>query len=391
MWTKWVEEGRKKKVEFISFKHVFFEKSLIQFILWLDEREREREKEVGCIATRCAFRFKAGKLRVQSRPNHQSISCRMNMSEFEQLAEKIIEAIHLAVDPFTSTSERANANVFIEQIKSNAGSDTGRDDALKVAVLLLNYSNPAVQVPPITADQVYTLLYTKVSNVHNFGLQLLEIVVKYSWNNMPVNSRQELKTLAENVITRQHLPETVIAHIYSNRLLKDQFSRFVVELIKRVWPQEWENLFDVCLSQKKNELVLYVIWRLSEDVGIFFSPPHPQRRREINNKLKSLLPPIFQYISDSFSFDNIDLTLLALKCLSSFFEWCPIAPEAVSYLCKLLSIEMSDTDALFKVCNAVINCLLTMLDRKSYKPDERKALIVFFEPENYQMLTSFLE
>jgi hypothetical protein len=311
------------------------------------------------------------------------------MAELQQVFDQLVQAIHVAIDPQSTSIDRSSANAFIEEIKRKAESDDGRQHALEFAILLLNHHNPSVPARPITAEQVCA--HTKQINVHNFGFQLLEIVVKYSWNHMPDASKHELKSLAVSIVCRQQLNQSVLDSIYANRLLKDQFSRFVVELLKRLWPQEWPDFMDVCFAQRQNELVLYIIWRLSEDVCILFSPSNPARRRDINAKLKSLLPNIFQYIAESLSFDNIELTLLAMQCLSTFFEWCPVSAEAISYLCNLLSIELNDMDVFLKVSNTVVDCLLTVLERKNYKPDERKELLVFFAPENYSKLTGFLE
>lgn len=311
------------------------------------------------------------------------------MSGLQEVFDQLIQAIHVAIDPNSDPTDRNNANAFIEDIKGKAGTDAGRQHALEFALLLLNHYNPAIPLRPVTAEE--TIAYSKQLNVHNFGFQLLEIVVKYSWNHMPDVSKQELKSLAEAIVCQQRLSESVLANIYANRLLKDQFSRFVVELLKRLWPQEWPEFIDLCLSKRKNELVLYIIWRLSEDVCIFFSPTNPTRRRDINAKLKLILPNIFHYIAESLSFDNIELTLLALQCLSTFLEWCPVSGEVICYLCNLLAVELNDMDAFLKVSNTVVDCLLVVLERKNYKPDERKELLVFFAQQNYSKLTGFLE
>lgn len=303
--------------------------------------------------------------------------------ESENLFNQIVQAIEIALSPSSTPDTRLKANTFIEEIKSGLSSNFERSFA--VAFKLLNYSveNAA------GSDQA--TFYTKLSNINNFGLQIMELMVKFNWNRLADSGKVELKQMMENIICRKDLPVATLMRIYENRLLKDQFSRLLVEILMREWPQRWPSFLSMALSQSKNEPVLYTFWRLSEDISIFFLPNNPQRRREMNNELNQNLDFVLNYVADCLALDNIDLTILALKTLCSLFEWSTLRPDALSFLCKVLTVEMSDTDTLFKLYNSVADCFFTCLNRKSFKPDEKKVLLVFFEEQNLTVLINFLE
>ena len=111
----------------------------------------------------------------------------------------------------------------------------------------------------------------------------------------------------------------------------------------------------------------------------------------MNNELTENLDSILNYIASCLVLDDSDLTILALQTLCSFFEWCKLNADALTFLCKVLTIEMLDTDTLFKFCNSVADCFFTCLNRKSYKQEEKKILLVFFEEQNLCVLVNFLE
>lgn len=306
-------------------------------------------------------------------------------NEIDNLVNQIVQAIEIALNPNSNSETRLKANTFIEEIKN--GLNLNFEKSFSVAFKLLNYTENSTI---LTNDQQIIFL-TKLSNINNFGLQIMELIVKFSWNKLTDNSKIELKLMMEKIICKQDFSITTLAHIYENRLLKDQFSRLLVEILKREWPQNWPNFLSSSLNQPKNDLVLFTLWRLSEDIGIFYLPNNPVRRREMNNELTENLDSILNYIADCLALDNIDLTILALKTLCSFFEWNTLKPDALTFLCKVLTVEMNDTDNLFKLYNSVADCFFTCLHRKAFKPDEKKVLLVFFEEQNLTVLISFLE
>ena len=304
-------------------------------------------------------------------------------TEIDNLVNQIVEAITIALNPSSNSESRLKANTFIEEIKN--GLDTNFEHNFIIAFKLLSYQESR------TADQQLTFYAIRLSNINNFGLQIMELMVKFNWNKLSDNCKIELKLMMENIICKKNFTPSTLIQIYENRLLKDQFSRLLVEILMREWPQNWSDFLTICLNQTKNELVLYTLWRLSEDVGIFYLPNSPQRRREMNNALTEHLDYILNYIANCLGIENSNLTILALKTLCSFFEWNTLKPDALTFLCKVLTINMSDTDTFIKFCNSVADCFFTCLNRKSFKQEEKRVLLVFFEEQNLTVLTNFLE
>lgn len=173
-------------------------------------------------------------------------------TEIDNLVNQIVQAIEFAVNPVTPQATRKEANEFIEKIKLNINSDF--QQYFMVAFRLLTYVDQSTNNDPFQ--------YTKLSNINNFGLQLMELMVKFNWNKMADSSKEELKLMIENIFCKKNIPVAALTQIYDNRLLKDQFSRLLVEILMREWPQRWPNFLTDCLSQKRNELVLYTLWRL---------------------------------------------------------------------------------------------------------------------------------
>lgn len=305
-------------------------------------------------------------------------------NEIDNLVAQIVQAIDIAISPDSNAESRLKANTFIEEIKSGLG--TNFEQNFAVAFKLLNYTTPQPLSP---VDQI--TFFTKLSNINNFGLQIMELMVKFNWNKLSLDCKNELKMMLENIICKKNFSPAILVQIYENRLLKDQVSRLLVEILMREWPQQWPAFLPSCLNQPKNELVLYTFWRLSEDIGVFFLPNNAQRRRDMNNELTDNLDHILNYIADCLVLENTNLTILALKTLCSFFEWSTFKPDALTFLCKVLTIEMNDTDTLVKILNNVADCFFTVLNRKSYKQEEKKVLLVFFEEQNLSVLITFLK
>ncbi|XP_035747901.1 exportin-5, partial [Egretta garzetta] len=136
---------------------------------------------------------------------------------------------------------------------------------------------------------------TQTAIVRHFGLQILEHVVKFRWNNMPRLEKVYLKNNVMGLIssgTQSILEEE--SHI------KDVLSRIVVEMIKREWPQHWPDMLkelDTLSKQgeTQTELVMFILLRLAEDVVTFQTLP-TQRRRDIQQTLTQNMEKIFSFL-----------------------------------------------------------------------------------------------
>lgn len=218
--------------------------------------------------------------------------------------------------------------------------------------------------------------------IKHFAFQLLECVVKFNWNQMNTKTRQELKFLLENVF------DTYNSESFGPRYLKDAISRCFVEVMKRDWPQCWPTIFPKLLSKGNCDLVLYVLWRLAEDLGVFYLPQNAQRRREMHNELVSNLNDILIYICNALVSGDFNLCLSSLNALTGFLEWSSIDVELLKFLCDLLDAELPNCDQQ-QIKLLICDCLLLCLNRKGVKAEDRKALLSLFQPNCFNPIFNF--
>nr|XP_055028572.1 exportin-5-like [Misgurnus anguillicaudatus] len=73
--------------------------------------------------------------------------------------------------------------------------------------------------------------------VRHFGLQILEHVFKFQWNNMSLHEKVQLKNCTMGLVSNGVHPI-----LEEECHIKDALSRIVVEMIKREWPQQWPEM-----------------------------------------------------------------------------------------------------------------------------------------------------
>ena len=181
-------------------------------------------------------------------------------------------------------------------------------------------------------------------------------------------------------MTQDYFPENFV---------KDALSRCVVEVMMREWPQQWLNLLPLILCKKCNTSVLYVLWRLAEDVGIHFKPNNKLRRQEILNMMTTSMPQILGYISETLQSSDHRLSLLALNTLTSYLEWITIEGSLIQFLSHILSSSPSSSETFLLQAKIIASdCLEAILSRRKFKDEETTALQTFFSEEN---LSSILQ
>ncbi|NWI97156.1 XPO5 protein, partial [Pitta sordida] len=249
---------------------------------------------------------------------------------------------------------------------------------------------------------------TQTAIVRHFGLQILEHVVKYRWNNMPRLEKVYLKNNVMGLIssgTQSILEEE--SHI------KDVLSRIVVEMIKREWPQHWPDMLKEldtlskqgCLDcadgpyfilghqETQTELVMFILLRLAEDVVTFQTLP-TQRRRDIQQTLTQNMEKIFSFLVTALQQNvskyrcmktdlaqepkaqaNCRVGIAALNTLAGYIDWVALSHitadncKLLEMLCLLLNEPELQVGA--------AECLLIAVSRKG-KLEDRKPLMVLF-------------
>uniref|UniRef100_A0A3B5K6M5 Exportin 5 n=1 Tax=Takifugu rubripes TaxID=31033 RepID=A0A3B5K6M5_TAKRU len=189
--------------------------------------------------------------------------------EVASLCEQLMAAVNVTMDPETSHIYRLEALKFCEEFKEN------NSLCVPCGLQLADKAQPAV--------------------VRHFGLQILEHVIKFRWNDMQQQEKVHLKECA-----MQLLSNGTLSILEEESHIKDVLSRIIVEMIKREWPQQWPDMLkemEVLSSQgeTQTELVMLILLRLAEDV-IFFQTLPAQRRRDIQQKLTQNMDSIFRFM-----------------------------------------------------------------------------------------------
>lgn len=230
-------------------------------------------------------------------------------------------------------------------------------------------------------------------SVRHFGLQLVENCIKLKWSELTPESRGQVKSTLENMI-RQETFGT------GSRLFQEGLSKCVVEAMKHDWPNQWPDLTSTLLSIRLNEKVLLIVGRLSEEIGIFFSPPNRDRRRDMTKEIRNNESKILAYIHDCLTSNNIELCSSALRTLNPFLEWLPWDPDIqtnienmLTFLCGLLSTPLSDQNLIkpfMYIKQLASECLITCLFRKGAKK-ERVVLLCLFSENNLESILSCIK
>ncbi|XP_067093000.1 exportin-5 [Osmerus mordax] len=230
--------------------------------------------------------------------------------------------------------------------------------------------------------------------VRHFGLQILEHVIKFRWNNMPQQEKVQLKNCAMGLLSNGTHPI-----LQEQSHVKDVLSRIVVEMIKREWPQHWPDMLkemETLTSQgeAQTELVMLILLRLAEDVITFQTLP-TQRRRDIQQTLTQNMDSIFSFLLTILQL-NVDeyrrlkripgqelqakahcrVAVATLNTLAGYIDWVALAHitndncRLLEMLCLLLSEAELQLEA--------AECLLIAVSRKG-KLEDRKPLMVLFD------------
>ncbi|KAF2355277.1 Exportin-1/Importin-beta-like [Trinorchestia longiramus] len=263
------------------------------------------------------------------------------------------------MNPSVDNNARQEAYQTLEQAK----------DDIRVSIpcgfLLSNRSHPSI--------------------VRHFGLHLLEINIKYKWNQV---SHEDKELIKNNTMTLVTTPGNSDAE---ERFIQDKVSRLVVELAKHMWPQLWPNfLADLqqCAScgPTHTQTVLLVLTRLSEDVAVLQTLECQKRRRELYQSLSSSMTDIFAWLllllnqhnitsSSQEAQQHVPLFQDVLQCLTSLVEWVAVhhvfsdAGRLLQLLCCLLRDEGLQLSA--------AQCLLSVVSRKGNMEDRLPLLSLF--------------
>ncbi|KAK2824326.1 hypothetical protein Q5P01_021501 [Channa striata] len=284
------------------------------------------------------------------------------------MCDQLIKAVNVIMDAETNHIYRLEALQFCEEFRES------NNFCVPCGIQLADKSQPAV--------------------VRHFGLQILEHVIKFRWNNMQQQEKVQLKECAMQLLlkgTHSILEEE--SHI------KDALSRIIVEMIKREWPQHWPDMLKemealTSEGEAQTELVMLILLRLAEDVITFQTLP-TQRRRDIQQTLTQNMESIFSFMMAILHLNVEDyrklkgspgnelqarahcrVAVATLNTLAGYIDWVSLVYittgncQLLEMLCLLLSEPELQLEA--------AECLLIAISRKG-KLEDRKPFMLLFD------------
>uniref|UniRef100_A0A3B4U589 Exportin-5 n=1 Tax=Seriola dumerili TaxID=41447 RepID=A0A3B4U589_SERDU len=284
------------------------------------------------------------------------------------MCDQLIKAVNVMMDAETSQIYRLEALKFCEEFKET------NSFCVPCGLQLADKAQPAV--------------------VRHFGLQILEHVIKFRWNNMQQQEKVQLKECAMQLLsngTHSILEEE--SHI------KDALSRITVEMIKREWPQHWPDMLkemEALTSQgeAQTEVVMLILLRLAEDVITFQTLP-TQRRRDIQQTLTQNMESIFSFMMAILQLNVEDyrklkgmpghelqarahcrVAVATLNTLAGYIDWVSLVhiTSGNCHLLEILCLLLSEPELQLEAAE----CLLIAISRKG-KLEDRKPFMLLFD------------
>ncbi|XP_068183178.1 exportin-5 [Antennarius striatus] len=298
----------------------------------------------------------------------------------EQVAavcDQLVRAVNVTMDAETSQIYRLEALKFCEQFKESSTL------CVPCGLQLADRTQPAV--------------------VRHFGLQILEHVIKFRWNNMQQQEKVQLKECAMRLLS-----DGTLSILEEESHIKDGLSRIIVEMIKREWPQHWPDMLkemEALTSQgaAQTELVMLILLRLAEDVITFQTLPI-QRRRDIQQTLTQNMDSLFSFMMAILQINVEDyrklnklfghelqarghcrVAVATLNTLAGYIDWVSLVhiTSRNCHLLEILCLLLSEPELQLEAAE----CLLIAISRKG-KLEDRKPFMLLFDDEAIHYILS---
>uniref|UniRef100_A0A169W7P5 Importin N-terminal domain-containing protein n=1 Tax=Daucus carota subsp. sativus TaxID=79200 RepID=A0A169W7P5_DAUCS len=202
---------------------------------------------------------------------------------------------------------------------------TGSKDERNAADLILRdlQSNPDTWL-----QVVHILSSTQNLNTKFFALQVLEGVIKYRWNALPVDQRDGMKNYISDVIVKLSSDENSFRR---ERLYVNKLNIILVQILKHEWPSRWRSFIpDLVAAAKTSETIcencMAILKLLSEEVFDFSRGEMTQLKiKELKQSLNSefqLIHELCLYVLSASQ--RTELVRATLATLHAFLSWIPL-------------------------------------------------------------------
>ncbi|GMY06408.1 protein EXPORTIN 1A [Fagus crenata] len=182
--------------------------------------------------------------------------------------------------------------------------------------------------PDMWLQVMHILQNTKNLNTKFFALQVLEGVIKYRWNALPVEQRDGMKNYISDVIVQLSSNE---ASFRMERLYVNKLNVILVQILKHEWPVRWRSFIpDLVAAAKTSETIcencMAILKLLSEEVFDFSRGEMTQQKiKDLKQSLNSefqLIHELCLYVLSASQ--RTELIRATLSTLHAFLSWIPL-------------------------------------------------------------------
>ncbi|PKI39484.1 hypothetical protein CRG98_040160 [Punica granatum] len=182
--------------------------------------------------------------------------------------------------------------------------------------------------PDTWLQVVHILQNTKNLNTKFFALQVLEGVIKYRWNALPVEQRDGMKNYISEVIVQLSSNE---ASLRMEKLYINKLNIILVQILKHEWPGRWRSFIpDLVSAARTSETIcencMAILKLLSEEVFDFSRGEMTQQKiKELKQSLNSefqLIHELCLYVLSASQ--RSELIRATLSTLHAFLSWIPL-------------------------------------------------------------------
>ncbi|XP_010930169.1 protein EXPORTIN 1A isoform X1 [Elaeis guineensis] len=182
--------------------------------------------------------------------------------------------------------------------------------------------------PDTWLQVVHILQNTQNLNTKFFALQVLEGVIKYRWNVLPVEQRDGIKNYISEIIVKLSSNEDSFRR---ERLYANKLNIILVQVLKHEWPARWQSFIpDLVSAAKSSEIIcencMLILKLLSEEVFDFSRGEMTQQKiKELKQSLNSefqLIHELCLYVLSASQ--RTELIRATLATLHAFLSWIPL-------------------------------------------------------------------
>ncbi|GAA0143803.1 transporter [Lithospermum erythrorhizon] len=182
--------------------------------------------------------------------------------------------------------------------------------------------------PNMWLQVVHILSSTQNLNTKFFALQVLEGVIKYKWNALPVEQRDGMKNYISEVIVKLSSDEQSFRR---ERLYVNKLNIILVQILKHEWPAKWKSFIpDLVAAARTSETIcencMAILKLLSEEVFDFSRGEMTQQKiKELKQSLNSefqLIHELCLYVLSASQ--RAELIRATLATLHAFLSWIPM-------------------------------------------------------------------